>query len=112
VKHWANGGETKLGNLVTLCRFHHRLVHEGQVEIQTLDDGAFRFVKPSGESFDSPAPRSGDWADMVAAHESADLRITHSTAVTHWTGEVLDLGLAVGWLMQKAIYTKNVSAET
>ena len=24
VRHWADGGETKLSNLVSLCRFHHR----------------------------------------------------------------------------------------
>jgi hypothetical protein len=29
VHHWAEGGETKLGNLVSLCRFHDRQVHEG-----------------------------------------------------------------------------------
>ena len=28
VKHWADGGETKLGNLLLLCSHHHRLVHE------------------------------------------------------------------------------------
>jgi hypothetical protein len=28
VEHWANGGETKPSNLVSLCRFHHRAVHE------------------------------------------------------------------------------------
>ena len=33
VKHWAHGGETSFSNLVTLCRFHHRLVHEGQVVV-------------------------------------------------------------------------------
>jgi hypothetical protein len=28
VRHWADGGETALGNLVLLCRPHHRAVHE------------------------------------------------------------------------------------
>jgi hypothetical protein len=28
VKHWADGGETALDNLVLLCSHHHRLVHE------------------------------------------------------------------------------------
>jgi len=28
VVHWADGGQTALGNLVLLCRPHHRVVHE------------------------------------------------------------------------------------
>ncbi len=28
VRHWADGGETSLGNLLLLCSHHHRLVHE------------------------------------------------------------------------------------
>lgn len=28
IKHWADGGETGLDNLVLLCRHHHHLVHE------------------------------------------------------------------------------------
>jgi hypothetical protein len=104
VKHWAHGGETKLSNLMTLCRFHHRLVHEGRVVIQALDDGAFRFVKPDGQAFDSPAPRSTEWA--------APVRITPSTAVTRWRGEALDQVGVIDWLMRNREQTKNVPAGT
>ena len=48
IRHWADGGETKLANLVTLCRFHHRAVHEGRVHVERLDDGAWRFTRPDG----------------------------------------------------------------
>jgi hypothetical protein len=52
VVHWADGGETKLANLVTLCRFHHRLVHEGGFGLHTVDDGPeherFVFTRPDG----------------------------------------------------------------
>ncbi len=112
VKHWAHGGETKLANLVTLCHFHHRLVHEGQVAVQILDDGAFRFVRPDGKSFDSHVPPATDWTELVATHETSQIRIAPSTAITGWTGEVLDYDLAVDWLLQCAERAKNVPAET
>jgi hypothetical protein len=53
-----------------------------------------------------------DWATLVAAQEAAAIRITSATAVTRWTGETLDLDLAVGWLMQMEARRKDVSAET
>ena len=101
VRHWAHGGETKLSNLVTLCRFHHRLVHEGQVVVQTLSDGAFRFLRPDGDTFDSYSSELTHWSALVARHEYSDIRITPATAVTRWTGEALDLNCAVDWLCQK-----------
>jgi len=30
IVHWAEGGETKLDNLLTLCKFHHRELHRGK----------------------------------------------------------------------------------
>jgi hypothetical protein len=48
VKHWIDGGETKLSNLVSLCGFHHKLVHEGGFGIATTDDGLFVFTRPDG----------------------------------------------------------------
>jgi hypothetical protein len=55
IEHWADGGETKLSNLVSLCRFHHRAVHEGGIRIERCDDGAWRFLMKSGESVSSCA---------------------------------------------------------
>jgi hypothetical protein len=115
VQHWAQGGETKLSNLVSLCRFHHRLLHEGQVVAQVLDDGAFRFIRPDGQSFDSPAPNAAkqlDWMQLVAAHQTRQINVTPRTAVTRWQGESLDYGLAVEGLLQRANRPENVAAET
>jgi len=55
LQHWADGGATKLANLVTLCRFHHRAVHEGGIRVERLADGAWRFTHPGGEVLESLA---------------------------------------------------------
>ena len=105
VHHWAEGGETKLTNLVSLCRFHHRQVHEGGVTIQRLDDGAWRFCKPNGESLVSSAPGHtrpiGDWARLTAENEEHALKIDAHTARTRWRGEPMDYGLAINVLLSK-----------
>jgi len=51
-----------MSNLVTLCRFHRRKVHEAAVVVLVLDDGAIRFVQPNGESFDSASRGCMDYA--------------------------------------------------
>jgi hypothetical protein len=116
VKHWAHGGESKPSNLVSLCTFHHRLVHEGGIRIEVLDDGAFRFIRPDGRAFDSAAPghtRPFDWSDLVEQHRDSDIRITRDTAVTRWRGERMDYSLAVEVLLAKSHRTRaDVSAET
>ncbi len=38
--HWANGGPTELENLVSLCRMHHRRVHEEGWRIYIADGAA------------------------------------------------------------------------
>ncbi|GHD21345.1 hypothetical protein GCM10007052_32020 [Halioglobus japonicus] len=38
--HWSEGGETSLDNLVTLCRFHHRQLHRGRMEVVKDDVSA------------------------------------------------------------------------
>jgi len=103
IQHWAEGGETKLSNLVSLCRFHHRAVHEGGIVIERLDDGAWRFVKRSGEALHSCALGCtrpiGDWTRLPADHLEHGLRIDAHTAVTRWRGERMDHGLAIDLLV-------------
>jgi hypothetical protein len=115
IQHWAHGGETCLSNLVTLCRFHHRQVHEGGVTIQVLNDGALRFSMKDGRAFDSLVPTRqaaestrpnenvtrGNWTQLVADLAQSDIVITPKTAVTRWGGERLDYDLAVGVLLHK-----------
>ncbi len=36
IKHWADGGETDMSNLVLLCRHHHRKVHEEGFNVQLI----------------------------------------------------------------------------
>jgi len=108
IQHWAKGGETKMSNLVTLCRFHHRKVHEGQVIVQVLDDGAIRFVQPDGECFETESHTFGDWQQLPAAHDQAGIHINAKTAATRWDGGPMDYGLAMDALMY---LRRDVSAE-
>jgi hypothetical protein len=109
IKHWARGGETKMSNLVTLCRFHHRKVHEGQVVVQVLDDGAIRFVQPNGESFESHTHITGDWRQLPAVHERAGIQIDAGTAAPYLHSGSMDYGIAIDYLMS---LPRDVSAET
>jgi hypothetical protein len=47
LRHWADGGETTLDNLVLLCRPHHRMVHEEGWRLErTPEGGGLNAVPP------------------------------------------------------------------
>ena len=91
IRHWAEGGETSLDNLVLLCPTHHRLVHEGGFDVQRLDDGVFRFTNSYGVAIRPPRQRETSSPDtIVVRNESLGLAIDCETATAHWHGERID----------------------
>ena len=108
-RSWADGGETRLDNLVLLCRRHHRAVHEEgfRVEIATDTEGKgegrgggnLRFYWPDGHLFPDVPPTSQLPHDPVvvleAEHSKSGIRIDPETGMSLWGGEPFDVGYAI-----------------
>jgi len=136
IKHWANGGDTKLDNLVTLCRYHHRELHRGKFFISVKPESKKsernelkRFVdrlcfSTVDRYFDSPFNRSKDFVIApnpakftCACCDDSVLKktlpravydeIDEKTAVTKWLGERMDLGMAIEGLIRASGYNVN-----
>jgi hypothetical protein len=57
IAHWVDGGLTNLDNLVTLCRRHHRAVHELGWSVSGDANGVLTFTGPHGRKMQSaPSP--------------------------------------------------------
>ena len=108
VRHWADGGATRLDNLVLLCRRHHRAVHEEGFTVRLDPAGDAEFCWPDGRPFPAvpPPPR---WSGPPLAPTDARLAasaivIDADTATPDWHGERLDVGFAIDvmWMPRTA----------
>ncbi len=100
IRHWADGGETRLSNLVELCRHHHRLVHEGGVRIEGSADRSLVFRRPDGSVIPA-APASTDLGPQpigAMRQAQAHLAIDGDRCSRGWRGETVDYDLALAAL--------------
>ena len=118
VEHWADGGETRLDNLVLLCRRHHRLVHEEGYSVVLGDDGpgddgSIGFRSADGSEIPhAPAlpalaerPISPEAASTLLVGLLADLpdggsiEVNPRDSTPEWNGSRFDLAWALDALM-------------
>ena len=85
VKHWARGGETSLSNTVLLCSAHHRLLHDGVVEMKVGDRGEFTFHDQQGREL-APAGAPPSPEDTLGSLHTVREPITADCNVPLWDG--------------------------
>jgi uncharacterized protein DUF222/HNH endonuclease len=63
---WSRGGATDLDNLLLICGFHHRLVHEHGWTVQRAHDGRLRWFRADGSRYRGGPERLATRADHDA----------------------------------------------
>jgi hypothetical protein len=86
ILHWANLGETNPDNLIKLCRFHHRQVHQGYYSITLQPDSNQKWIfKTAAGEVIEPNPT----LQQCATKEFLETQwpdINSQTAVSRWRG--------------------------
>ena len=102
IRHWSDGGETSLDNLVLLCRFHHHLVHEGGYDCKRSKDGEIYFVDRREHRISEfqKSPRVSIEETLAWMYRNFDDKgVSAETPKAQWyAGEEMDMEYAV-WVM-------------
>jgi hypothetical protein len=98
VEHWVDGGETKLDNLVLLCSFHHRLLHEGKIRMRIDPDGRFVFFRKDGREITADV-----FTVLPGGVEKMNesMNINGKTINSRWQGERCDYVVGVAELLRR-----------
>jgi hypothetical protein len=91
IQPWAQGGPTRLDNLILLCEAHHVIVHERGYRITPTPAG-FTFTQPGGRPVPTSPGLPSASADLTGCH---DATITSDTIIPNWNGDRLNLDHAI-----------------
>ena len=108
IQHWVNGGRTDLDNLISLCPYHHKIVHDRGYPIAAPPGGGtFTFYRPDGTALPSSPLLPEPDGPIDQTHDAA---ITPDTIIPPWYGERLDLNHAI-WACFANARTKKEEPE-
>jgi hypothetical protein len=103
IVHWANGGHTKLDNLVLLCSHHHRLVHENGFGCAYVH-GEMLFTTPDGAVLPKAVALPGldQLGESAQTFEDdlAEFAIHKDTCLPNYHGDGMDYDMALQALAQ------------
>ena len=85
--HWANDGETSLDNLIQVCHYHHKLMHEGGYSVKR-EDGLLIFTSPDGTELKQV---------LHATTSEGTVRPNHRYP-WQWNGDSMDYSVAMAGL--------------
>jgi hypothetical protein len=91
IRHRAHGGSDDLENLVELCWFHHRLVHEGGWKLRLDQCGNVVVSNPTGNVIPSIPRPTTVTGTINERNADAGLTIDADTVKPRWYGDPLDL---------------------
>ena len=80
-----------MSNLVTLCTFHHKLVHEGGYTVQRMSDDELVYRTPLGAVIArSPMKPRGDADSIAKSNRQHGITVSAATGDSKWDGERVD----------------------
>ena len=105
IRYRRHKGPTTLNNLLSLCRFHHKLVHEGGYTVTRSADGDVRFHDPHGRQLHNRSNLvANDGANALReTHRNLGIDIDPDTIAGNYCGDKLDIDYAVSVLTRQNV---------
>jgi hypothetical protein len=99
VRHWSKGGPSIPTNVLELCWFHHRLVHEGGWTVRFLEDDEVIAITPGGNVISSAIERpTGVSSTIVERNAGCGVAVDERSIAPNWWNDPLHLGDIIGGL--------------
>jgi hypothetical protein len=99
IHHQSRGGGHEITNVIELCWFHHRLVHEGGWTIRFLEHDEVIAITPGGNVISSTIePPASPTTTIAERNERAGIAIEARSVSPDWWNDPLHLGDIIGGL--------------